>query len=126
LHSIQDSFKIPATQYYWVNITMPGKRHSEEEIAVILNEWSDGVKVEELAKKHSVTVQSLYRWKRLAVADKRTKGSKSGAKTRSQPGAKPSLSATIGPPKTLSELRAENARLKAIIADLLMEKYKTA
>lgn len=101
---------------------MPGKRHSEEEIAAILNEWSAGMTVDELAKKHSVTIQSLYRWKRIAVAAKRTKGSKSKA----QVGTKPSLTAKIGPPKTLSELRAENARLKAIIADLLMEKYNAA
>jgi transposase-like protein len=101
---------------------MPGKRHSEEEIAAILNEWSAGMTVDGLAKKHSVTIQSLYRWKRLAVADKRAKGSKS----KPQVGAKPSLTAKIGPPKTLSELRAENARLKAIIADLLMEKYNAA
>ena len=101
---------------------MPGKRHSEEEIAAILKEWSAGMTVDELAKKHSVTIQSLYRWKRLAVADKRTKGTKS----KPQAGARSSLTAKIGPPKTLAELRAENARLKAIIADLLMEKYNAA
>ncbi|HEY6925404.1 MAG TPA: transposase, partial [Steroidobacteraceae bacterium] len=97
------------TQYYRVTLKMPGKRHSEEEIAGILNEWSHGMSVDELARKHSVTIQSLYRWKRLAAADKRVKGSK----PKAQPGARPSLTANIGPPKTLNELRAENARLKA-------------
>jgi len=57
-----------------------------------------------------------------SAADKRAKGSKS----KPQASAKPSLTAKIGPPKTLAELRAENARLKAIIADLLMEKYNAA
>lgn len=109
-------------QHYRATIKMPGKRRSEKEIAAILNEWSAGMTVEELAKKHSVTIQSLYRWKRLAVADKRSKESKS----KPQVSAKPSLTAKIGPPKTLSELRAENARLKAIIADLLLEKYNAA
>lgn len=103
---------------------MPGKRHSDEEIAGILKEWANGMTVEQAAKKHSVTVQSLYRWKRVA-AERHGRGSKPGTKTANR-GTKTSLTAAIGPARTLAELRVENARLKAIIADLLMEKYNAA
>lgn len=72
---------------------MKKSRFSEEQIAAILQEWDAGGKVADLVRRHSVTEQTLYRWKKqyggLQVSDA----------------------------KRLKALEEENRQLKRLVAD---------
>ena len=43
---------------------MRTSRFSEEQIVGILHEWDAGAKIAELVRRHGVTDQTLYRWKK--------------------------------------------------------------
>ncbi|MDB4875114.1 MAG: transposase, partial [Gemmatimonadetes bacterium] len=43
---------------------MKKSRFSEEQIIAVLQEWDAGAKVADLVRRHSVTEQTLYRWKK--------------------------------------------------------------
>jgi putative transposase len=66
---------------------------SEEQIVAILQEWDAGGKVADLVRRHGVTEQTLYRWKKkyggLQVSDA----------------------------KRLKALEEENRQLKRLVAD---------
>jgi putative transposase len=72
---------------------MKKSRFSEEQIVAILQEWDAGGKVADLVRRHSVTEQTLYRWKKkyggLQVSDA----------------------------KRLKALEEENRQLKRLVAD---------
>jgi putative transposase len=72
---------------------MKKSRFSEEQIVAILQEWDAGAKLVDLVRRHSVTEQTLYRWKKkyggLQVSDA----------------------------KRLKALEEENRQLKRLVAD---------
>jgi putative transposase len=72
---------------------MKKSRFSEEQIVAILQEWDAGAKLADLVRRHGVTEQTLYRWKKkyggLQVSDA----------------------------KRLKALEEENRQLKRIVAD---------
>ena len=72
---------------------MKKSRFSDEQIVAILQEWDAGAKVADLVRRHSVTEQTLYRWKKkyggLQVSDA----------------------------KRLKALEDENRQLKRLVAD---------
>lgn len=72
---------------------MKKSRFSEEQIVAILQEWDAGGKIADLVRRHGVTEQTLYRWKKkyggLQVNDARR----------------------------LKALEEENRQLKRIVAD---------
>jgi putative transposase len=72
---------------------MKKSRFSEEQIVAILQEWDAGGKLADLVRRHGVTEQTLYRWKKkyggLQVSDA----------------------------KRLKALEEENRQLKRIVAD---------
>lgn len=74
-----------------------GKRYKEEEIIRILREAESGVPVGELLRKHNVSAGTYYRWK-----------SRYGGMEVQQL-------------RRLKELEGENARLKRIVADQLLD-----
>jgi putative transposase len=43
---------------------MKKSRFSEEQIVGVLQEWDTGAKVVDLVRRHGVTEQTLYRWKK--------------------------------------------------------------
>jgi putative transposase len=43
---------------------MKKSRFSEEQIVALLQEWDAGGKVTDLVRRHGVTEQTLYRWKK--------------------------------------------------------------
>ena len=43
---------------------MKQSRFSEEQIVAVLQEWDAGAKVPDLVRRHGVTEQTLYRWKK--------------------------------------------------------------
>lgn len=76
---------------------MKGKRFTEEQIISILKEHEAGVRIPELSRRHSVSEQTLYRWK-----------SKYGGMEVSEA-------------KRLRELEDENGKLKRLLADAMLD-----
>lgn len=77
---------------------MKRKHYTEEQIIGMLKEHEAGVTIEDLARKHGVAKSSLQRWK-----------SKYGGMEVSEA-------------RRLRDLENENARLKKLLADTLLEK----
>ena len=77
---------------------MKGKRYTEEQIIGILKEHDAGLSVQDIIRKHGISNGTLYRWK-----------SKFGGMDVSEA-------------KRLRELEAENAKLKRLLADTMLEK----
>ncbi len=77
---------------------MKGKRYSEERIIGILKEYEAGMPAQQLIRKHGIANGTFYRWK-----------SKFGGMEVSEA-------------KRLRELEAENAKLKKLLAETMLEK----
>ncbi len=77
---------------------MKGKRYSTEKIIGILKEYEAGIPVQDVIRKHGIANGTFYRWK-----------SKYGGMEVSEA-------------KRLRELESENAKLKRLLADTLLEK----
>ena len=78
---------------------MKRKRYSEEQIIGILREHEAGLSTDELVRKHGIAHSTFHRWK-----------SKFGGMEVSEA-------------KRLRELETENARLKRLLADTMLEKH---
>ncbi len=76
---------------------MRGKRYTEEQIIAVLKEWESGVAIGDLARKHGLSENTLYRWK-----------SKYGGME-------------VSDAKKLRQLEEENRRLKTMVADLMLD-----
>jgi putative transposase len=72
---------------------MKRSRFSEEQIVGVLQEWDAGAKVADLVRRHGVTEQTLYRWKK-----------KYGG-------------LQVSETKRLKALEEENRQLKRLVAD---------
>ena len=77
--------------------TMKRKRHTEEQIIAILKEHEVGVKTAELCRKHGISEASFYNWK-----------AKYGG-------------LEVSEAKRLKGLESENARLKKLLADAMLD-----
>ncbi len=77
---------------------MKGKRYSTEKIIAILKEYEAGIPVQDVIRKHGIANGTFYRWK-----------SKYGGMEVSEA-------------KRLRELESENAKLKRLLADTLLDK----
>ncbi len=77
---------------------MRKSRFKEEQIIGILKEAEAGAKVKDLVRKHGITEQTFYRWR------KEYGGMR------------------VDQAKRLKELEAENIRLKRAVADLTVDK----
>ena len=76
---------------------MKRKRFSEEQIIAVLREHEAGVKTGDLARKHGVSEATLYNWK-----------AKYGGME-------------VSDAKRLKALEDENAKLKKLLADQMLE-----
>ncbi len=76
---------------------MKRKRFTEEQIISILKESEAGVRVPDLARQHGVVENTIYRWK-----------SKFGGME-------------VSDAKRLRELESENAKLKHLYADAMLD-----
>ena len=77
--------------------TMKRKRHTEEQIIAILKEHEAGVKTADLCRKHGISEASFYNWK-----------AKFGG-------------LEVSEAKRLKGLESENARLKKLLADAMLD-----
>lgn len=77
---------------------MKRKRFTEEQIITILKEHESGIRMADIVRKHNVSEQSVYRWK-----------AKFGGME-------------VSDAKKLKQLQAENARLKKLLAETMLEK----
>lgn len=77
---------------------MKRKRYTEEQIISILKEHETGATVPDLARRHGVAENTVYRWK-----------SKFGGME-------------VNEAKRLRELEAENAKLKRLLAEAELDK----
>ena len=77
---------------------MKRKRYTEEQIIGILKEHESGVPANEIIRKHGIANGTFYKWK-----------SKYGGMD-------------VNEARRLKELETENARLKRLLADTLLEK----
>lgn len=77
---------------------MKRKRYTEEQIIGMLKEHEAGAKMPDLARRHGVSEQTLYRWK-----------NKYGGMEVSEA-------------KRLRELEQENAKLKRLLAEAELDK----
>jgi len=76
---------------------MKGTRHTVDQIVAILDEGKAGVPVKDLLRKHGISEQTYYRWK-----------AKYGGMA-------------VGDARRLKDLETENARLKTMLADALLD-----
>jgi putative transposase len=76
---------------------MKRKRHSEEQIIAILKEHVAGVKTADLCRKHGINEQTFYNWK-----------AKYGG-------------LEVSDAKRLRGLESENAKLKKLLADAMLD-----
>lgn len=72
---------------------MKKSRFTEEQIVAALQEWDAGAKIADLVRRHGVTEQTLYRWKK-----------KYGG-------------LQVNEAKRLKALEEENRQLKRLVAD---------
>lgn len=77
--------------------TMKRKRHTEEQIIAILKEYDAGMKTADLCRKHGISEASFYSWK-----------AKYGG-------------LEVSEAKRLKGLESENARLKKLLADAMLD-----
>jgi putative transposase len=77
---------------------MKRKQHTDEQIIAVLKEHAAGARVEDLARRHGVCENTIYRWK-----------SKFGGME-------------ISEAKRLRELEAENQKLKRLLAEAELDK----
>jgi len=76
---------------------MERKHHTKQEISAVLQELEDGLSVDNLLEKHSISKATLYRWRKMAQ--------KSG-------------SIQV---KRLQQVDEENSRLRNLLADAALE-----
>ena len=72
---------------------MRKSRFSDEQIVAVLQEWDAGAKMADLVRRHGVTEQTLYRWKKKYSGLRGTEA------------------------KRLKALEEENRQLKRLVAD---------
>ena len=77
---------------------MKHKKFTEEQIITILKAHEASMKMPDIVRKHNVSEQSVYRWKsRFGGMD-------------------------VGDARKLKQLEAENAKLKKLLAETMLEK----
>jgi putative transposase len=78
---------------------MAKKGHSEEEILRVLREAESGTTVVEVCRKHGISQQSFYLWKRKYAG------------------------LGLSELRELRQLRDENGKLKRLVADLSLDRH---
>ena len=78
---------------------MAKRGHGEEEILRVLREAESGDTVVEVCRKHGISEQSFYRWKKKYAG------------------------LGLNEPRELRQLRGENSKLKRLVPDLSLDRH---
>ncbi len=78
---------------------MARRRHSEEQILRVLREAESGERVVEVCRKHGISQQSFYLWKKKYAG------------------------LGLNELRELRQLREENSKLKRLVADLSLDRH---
>jgi putative transposase len=113
---------------------MKRKRHTLEEIADKLNQAgllaAQGKSQPEIAKALGVSVMTYHRWRKDHTSAARVSTSQPASAVAEMQGGGPSHSAAAeeqggrAQRSRIAELQVENARLRRLVADLLLEKVR--
>lgn len=102
---------------------MVGRRHASEEISAKLAQAHElaakGKTQREISKALGVSIMTYHRWKKMLKTSETLEGNGSG-KTESRLRA----SNDAGFAETIKRLELENAQLRRIVTDMLLEKVK--
>jgi putative transposase len=97
------------------------RKHSKAEIAAMLVQADDlakqGVFQSEIARTLGVSVMTLHRWRKVPPGP---------AETSPVPDEVTRFEEEFGSRQRIAELELENARLRRLVTDLLLENMKTA
>jgi transposase len=103
---------------------MVGKRHASEEISAKLAQANElaarGKTQREISKALGVSVMTYHRWKNMLKSSRSS--SADGAREEIQ--GRPSAAAETGSADKIKQLELENAQLRRLVTDMLLEKLK--
>lgn len=103
---------------------MVGKRHASEEISAKLAQANElaakGKTQREISKALGVSVMTYHRWKNML----KTSRSSSADAPREAIESRPSAPAEPGSGDKIKQLELENAQLRRLVTDMLLEKLK--
>ena len=101
---------------------MVGKRHASEEISAKLAQANElaakGKTQREISKALGVSIMTYHRWKKMPYSSEPVGGRRSEADGR------PLGSADASTMETIKRLELENAQLRRLVTDMLLEKLK--
>lgn len=100
---------------------MVGKRHASEEIAAKLAQADElvakGKTQREISKALGVSIMTYHRWKKMLGNE----GSANDAEL-DEPEGRPEGSSQVGSLEKIKRLEAENAQLRRLVTDMLLDK----
>lgn len=103
---------------------MVGKRHASEEISAKLAQANElaarGKTQREISKALGVSVMTYHRWKNMLKSSRSSPAD--GAREEIQ--GRPSALAETGSADKIKQLELENAQLRRLVTDMLLEKLK--
>lgn len=105
---------------------MVGKRHASEEISAKLAQANElaakGKTQREISKALGVSVMTYHRWKNMLKSSRSSASVADGA--RDEIVSRSSASAEPGSAEKIKQLELENAQLRRLVTDMLLEKLK--
>jgi transposase len=102
---------------------MVGKRHASDEISAKLAQANElaakGKTQREISKALGVSIMTYHRWKKMIKSSPAVDHGRRGIESAPRPAA-----SDAGTDETIKRLELENAQLRRLVTDMLLEKLK--